>query len=187
MKYLISILAIILTTSCSYKENKIDLKITPYGKFNKASQGSSLTTLVLDVRQDRDLIGHKKYYKKTINITTNNAISKILKDAIDKNLQDRGFEFDNKRRYLELHILKLNYEAKKGIFIGDSSGTAKIKAIVKNYNKTKIFEKVFDLNLNRKHFIISSNYQDQKTIQNLASEIASDILNDKSLNEQINK
>jgi len=190
MKYLLILSTLFLSFSCSYKNQTLDLKISPQGEFTKATPDSHIMVQVFDDRKSRKntkVFGTKNYYKKEISLSSKNPLPCIIKTSVNKNLKERGYTFNNNRRYLELHILDLNYNSKKGIFIGSSNGEVKIKAIVKNYNKTTIFEKTFDLMLNRKHAIISHLTTDKKTIENLLTEAVEDILQDDSIQKQITK
>ena len=187
MKKLLILSSLLLIFSCSYQNQTFKLKISPQGEFSPASKDSQIFVSVIDSRENTKIIGSKNYYKQNISLSSKDPLPCIFKTVINKNLVNRGFILNKKRRYLELEILELNYNSQKGIFIGSSKGEAKVKAIIKNYNQTKIFEKTFYLTLNQKHAIISDIKTDQKTIQNLISEIISDILKDQSILTQINK
>ena len=188
MKKLLILSSLLLAFSCSYKNQKLDLKITPKGEFSKENvKDSEVFVTVFDYRDNSHIIGTKDYYKKSIELSSNESLPNLLEKAINNSLKEGGFKLNQNRRYLDLHILEMDYNSKKGIFLGSSTGQVKIKAIVKNYNHTKIFEKTFNLSLNRKHPIISALATDKKTIENLLTETIEDILKDDSVKEYIIK
>ena len=165
----------------------MDLNISPMGEFSEMAKGSNVFVTVFDYRDNTQIIGTKNYYNKSIEISTSTPLPDLLEASINKTLETHGFELDQNRRYIDLHIVKMDYNSKKGIFVGSSAGEVTIKAIIKNYNHTKIFEKTFNLSLNRKHVIISHLATDKKTIENLLTETIEDILNDESIKAQIIK
>lgn len=186
MKKIITLITLLFSLSCSYNNQNLDLKLTLNDKFTQENKRYEITTSVVDLRKKPEIVGRKHYYKQSVSLLAKKPIANLLKESIDKNLKSRGFKVGN-LRYLELQILELNYDTKKGIFVGTSKGEAKIKAVIKNYNATKIFEKTFNVSVGRKHVIISDLATDKTIIENLISEIASDILEDSSINEQITK
>lgn len=185
MKRLLILSSLLLALSCSYKNQTLDLKISPQEKFAKASKNSDIFVSVFDKRPNTQIIGTKHYFRQTINLTSKQHLADVLENSINKKLHENGFELNQNRRYIDLHILEMDYITKKGIFVGSSTAAVKIKAIVKNYNQTKLFEKTFNLSLNRKHAIISDLATDKQTIENLLSETIADIFQDKSIMNQI--
>jgi uncharacterized lipoprotein YajG len=187
MRHLLILSSLLLAFSCSYKNQTLDLHISPKGEFSKDAQGSNVFVTVFDYRDNTKIIGTKNYYQESIELSSSKPLPDLLEGSINKTLETHGFELDQNRRYIDLHILKLDYNSKKGIFVGSSSGELKIQAVIKNYNQTKIFEKTFNLSLNRKHVVVSHLSTDQKTIESLLTETVEEILKDESIKEHIIK
>ena len=186
MKKILTLTTLLFSFACSYQNQTLDLALNLDKPKAQTTNAYEIMTRVIDLRENPEIVGTKSYYKKTISLLAKEPVAELLQKSLDKNLKARGFEVGN-LRYLDLEIVELNYHSKKGIFVGSSNGEAKIKAIIRNYNQTKIFEKTFNLALGRKHMIISDLVTDQQIIENLIAETTNDILADKSIKQQLTK
>ena len=138
MRHFLILSSLLLAFSCSYNNQTMDLNISPMGEFSEMAKGSNVFVTVFDYRDNTQIIGTKNYYNKSIEISTSTPLPDLLEASINKTLETHGFELDQNRRYIDLHIVKMDYNSKKGIFVGSSAGEVTIKAIISHFSEVNI-------------------------------------------------
>jgi len=180
------IVAILLFSfSCSYQNQNINLNFNIKSNASKLEEPKRLMIKIYDQRQNKKVLGKKKYGKKEILLLANQDLAKLLRTKINKTLKNQGF-IKGTNRSLEIYIKNINYESVRGFLIGKSTSQARIDVVIRDINKQKIFSKKFEINQNGKYFISTSKETDSKIINDLIAEILNEILSDQSVAKNIN-
>lgn len=180
MKKLLLVTSLILAASCTHQNQNVKLDLSLNSAKSNIGKGSSIDLIVFDDRLEDQVVGTKEFGDEKIKILTSENIALLLTKKINQNLSEKGFK-KGSDKLVEVHVEKLNYEAKRGFFVGKSKGEAAIKVLVKNAKNKSIFTKKFDLSLSGKHFIVPLESTDSSTINNMLQEIVQDVLDNEEL------
>jgi len=178
MKKLLIIISLFTLISCNHQDEKIHLNFS--FKQEKSNIGNNVGTrlTVFDDRLVNDFIGVKEFCDdEKININSGGNLVELLRKEIDEQLLRKGFKQGNEK-LIEIHIQNLKYEAKCGIFLGQSKADILVKVLVTNSKSNVTAVKNFALSMQSKHFILPLASTDANTINRLISEVVNDILDD---------
>lgn len=180
----ISLLSILfLSFSCSYTNQKVDLRLSLAKNHHKSNSNnevrSDVKIKIIDDREDKNL-GIKEFGDIKITISSDRNLVRLLQrevnDSLDLDMCNKDY-----KKILELHIIELDYKAKRAFFVGSSEGTAKIQVRLLNSSNKLIFNKNYEFSLSQKHFISSLKSTDKAIIEKLIDGVFAEILTDKEI------
>ena len=170
-------MALMMTVSCTYNNQKVELGFDLNNKVSAIGHYKKVEVVVVDTRENKDVIGEKKYSSEvTVKITPNQDIANFLQQKLTHNLISRGFQYGNDKT-LTLKIESLFYKANRSL-IGTSEMGTSFKIIIKDNKNGSIFVKNYNISQNNKHFImpLDSTVADavNKFLQDAVQEIVAD-------------
>ena len=125
-----------------------------------------------------EIIGYKKYDKNEITyLTLNQSIMPVLRLELAKGLRDKGFRVvsDNYDRILTIILEDFSYITERKGFFTDG------KLYLKLNIKSGLYDKLYEITIEDKHFLDSSIEIDKKIINNAIRDAIISILNNKKL------
>lgn len=143
--YLIPIL--FLLTSCAFKRDHITIGYAPdYCPVKIVPvENVPVTVNVTDVRQNKNAVGCKKNGggMECAYIVTDNDVAEVLKNAIEIELQARGFAISEGGAAIGIEFCKFNNDFKMGFFSGDACSEAIVHVLVKDRGEIKFSKTIF--------------------------------------------
>lgn len=135
-KYLGLILCIFLLGSCAFIDQNLKVNPTVNYVSSTVGNGKKVGVRVVDERTDQ-FIGKRMtgYGYGAAKITTDQDLVAVLKDAILRGLQAKGFEtteFDQSPANARVELRSLQYDASIGLWTGGNIGKAAIKIVATN-------------------------------------------------------
>ncbi len=180
MKKILFAAVLMAASSCTHLDQKISFDFDFDNEKQNIGRGIGIDILVSDER-GTDQIGTKEFSsEEKIKISSKDNLAEILRQKVTENLYSRGFKkgWDNT---IEIHVLKLKYNAKSEFFIGKSKAEAVIKAVVVNNRNGASLTKNLSSSLDGKHFIRPLESTDKSSINSLIKEIVQNILEDEEI------
>ena len=182
-KIYIAITALFLTTSCSYKDQTINLAFNPEAKNLKSTYNKPINVVVTDNRLDKRFVGKKTLGENSIALVLDQNLPGYIQKKLTQSLSDAGF-VEGKSPTLEIKIKEFKYNANRKFFIGDSRAEIKLKASVKK-GKSVLVSKSFDLDISSKHFIMPLRVSDKKVVNVILKESLDKVLEDEMIRAEI--
>lgn len=180
MKNLFIFAAFLTLVSCAHHDQKIKFDLNLNEQKSNIGKGAGIDLVLIDERSD-DILGVKEFSaEEKIKISSDKNLAEFLQKKISENLQQKGFKIGFSKT-LEIHIVNLEYSAKRKFFIGESAGKIAVTAVVTNNKNQSTLTKKFDSSLDSKHFIAPLESTDAASINNLLKEILKNILEDAEL------
>lgn len=180
MKNLLIIAAFFSLISCAHHDQKIKFSFDLNSQKSNIGKGAGIDLVLIDERSD-EILGSKEFSaEEKIKISSDENLAEFLQKKIAENLLQKGFKIGFGKT-LEIHIINLEYAAKRKFFIGESSGKIAITAVVTDNKNQSTLTKNFSSSLDSKHFIAPLESTDAATINDLIQEIVKNILGDAEL------
>lgn len=181
--FTISIISVFLLTSCASTTVEVKLlKSDPKSIYSKDESFRNIE--VIDDRISKKIIGTKEYSDEDVDIINNQNLANLIKYEIIRNLK-KDNKFIDQDSTLKITIKDLTYNSRVGLFIGESKVTATLEASLTN-NKNIKYRKIYNLENERTHFIISLKKTDQKIINSILRDAIDQAFKEKILQEILN-
>jgi uncharacterized lipoprotein YajG len=190
MKKILTLFGLLLLCSCaSYKEEILNLNLSINPKYSGFGDNKYVELLIVDDRDNKDLLGKKRLGDDSIEIKSNRDLVGLVRKKISHDLEQNGFLIVGKKdpkpdgKFLEIRILNFNYEANRGFIIGKSTIKSSLKVNALNKNGGEKYSTRHNFSLENNHFVAPSIATDEKTINSTLQEVLDDVLADQKLLE----
>jgi uncharacterized lipoprotein YajG len=142
-----SFLALSLLTGCALTTAQIPLSYIPQGNVSTLSGAENITVTVVvdDQRDKKDSVGAKKngFGMDMAPIVATNDVATLLKDAIQTELANRGFNLGTSNTVSVVAELNKFYnDFKVGFWAGDAVAEVTMNILIKNQNGEIIYSKI---------------------------------------------
>lgn len=171
-----------LTSSCSFKEQTINLVFNPEVNFESIIN-KPINVVVIDNRLDKRFVGKKTLGDKSIALVLDQTLPSYVQKKLTQSLSDVGF-IEGNSPTLEIEIKSFRYNANRKFFIGDSRAEIRLKALVKKNNSITA-SKNFDLDISSKHLIMPLRINDKKMVNLILKESLDKVLADEMIRANI--
>jgi uncharacterized lipoprotein YajG len=142
-----SLLALSLLTGCALTTAQIPLSYIPQDNVSRLSDAENITVTVVvdDQRDKKDSVGAKKngFGMEMAPIVATNGVATLLKDAIETELTNRGFNLGtNNAISVVAELNKFYNEFKEGFWAGDAVAEVTMNILIKNQDGRIIYSKI---------------------------------------------
>lgn len=193
MKNIITLISSVLfLTSCAGKYVEVRLLPANSGDHyyeakdaNVAADGLFNNIEVMDNRNNQELLGIKEYGEESMEIINSQDLADLIKGEVIANLQENQQTLDQNQT-LRITLETIKYNSQRGFLIGKSKVKISLKAtLIDNYTQHAAYSKVYNLENERSHFIISLEKTDQKTISSALRHAIERIIADGKLQDAL--
>ena len=139
---------------------------------------------VIDNRNNQELIGTKEYGEESMEIVNSQDLADLIKEEIIGNLQANN-QMIHPSQTLRITLETIKYNSQRGFLIGKSRVKISLKAVLTENNNHTKYGKMYNLENERSHFIISLERTDQKTISAALRDVIDRIIEDGKLQESL--
>lgn len=147
LQFVGSFLAFSLLTGCALTTDTISLSYAPQGNVSELSGAKNITVTIVvrDQRDNKNSVGAKKngFGMDMAPIIATNDVATLVKDAIETELTNRGFNLGtNNAISVVAELNKFYNDFKVGFWAGDAVAEVTMNILIKNQNGEIIYSKL---------------------------------------------
>lgn len=142
-------LVLLVLSGCAFTTDRVDLQHTPQLTFSRVQGADNVTVnvIVTDLRQDKNKVSNKKngFGMETAAITAARDVPVIIREAIEKELQQRGFRIGSDAQvHISADLTRFYNDFRTGVFSGDAAATLSMLVTVNSKEGKRLYLRQID-------------------------------------------